>query len=455
MEQKDKQIVIIGAGISGCATAIELLKRGIKPLLIDKAAFPRDTVGEGLSPAIGPYLERLGILEEVLACPGVTRKTSLQLVSPGGHTAYTRIDLSKAPYRDGLHHFPWGFNVRRKYFDYVFYKKALALGAEIILETKVKSILMEAGKVKGLRIIDKENEVSDIRADLVVDCSGRDSVLAKQLGLRAPLENVFEGQWANFAIRLHFTNCNMKPLVKDKLNYDPATVNIIPWNDCWYWFIPIDLEKGIISIGFVARSKLKRNLDIATDKLKAYRQLIEDHPVLREVVKDATVSDNVVATSRLGHMNTHMAGDGFLCVGDSAFFADPAWGTGVTICLQTAFMTTDIIQKAILENDFSNELLQEYEHSCRKLISAPFNSIRAYNYYYNDSEYVDFIVERLSKNQQEMDMIGAILFDYIGHEQFQAWTFKEFKAFLAKKGRIPILNRVSQFDFEQGKVTEY
>lgn len=455
MKTLRRQIVIIGAGISGCATAIELLKRGIRPLLIDKAAFPRDTVGEGLSPAIGTYLDKLGILDEVLASSGVTKKTSLQLVSPGGHTAYTEIDLSKEPYKNGRHSFPWGFNVRRKYFDFIFYNKAIELGAEIMLETKVDSILVEDNTVKGVTIINKENEAATIEADLVVDCSGRDSVLAKQLHLRAPLENVFEGQWANFAIRLHFTNCNMRPLVKDNPNYDPATVNIIPWNDCWYWFIPIDLEQKLVSIGFVARSKLRRDLDMSTNKLEAYRKLIEDHPVLKEVIKGADLSDNVAATARLGHMNIHMSGNGFLCVGDAAFFADPAWGTGVTICLQTAFLAVDIIQEAISKNEFSNEVLQGYEKAYRELISCPFNSIRAYNYYYNDTEYVDFIVERLSKNDGEMDMIGAVLFDYIGHERFQSWTFKEFKAFLAQKGRIPTLNRVSKYDFDQGKITEY
>jgi 2-polyprenyl-6-methoxyphenol hydroxylase-like FAD-dependent oxidoreductase len=74
------EIVIIGAGISGCSTAIRLLKQGIKPLLIDKATFPRDTVGEGLSAAIGPYLMDLGILDDILACPHVVKKRSIQLL---------------------------------------------------------------------------------------------------------------------------------------------------------------------------------------------------------------------------------------------------------------------------------------------------------------------------------------------------------------------------------------
>jgi flavin-dependent dehydrogenase len=284
-----QQVVIIGAGVAGCSTAIRLLHAGIQPVVIDAATFPRDTIGEGLSAAVGPYLEDLGILDQINNGPFV-KKSSLQIVATNGDVAYTQIDFSKKCYQNGFHTFPWGFNVRRKYFDQIFLERAKELGADIRLQTKVTDFQTdESGAVTGVFTVGKNGQETLIRSNLVIDCSGRDSVIAKFFALRAPLEHVFDGQWANFAIRLHFSNVNYKPLIKDNAKYDLATVNIIPDKDCWYWFIPINLDKEVISVGFVARGKMQKLFDGYTNKTQAYVDLIARHPILKEVIKGADV----------------------------------------------------------------------------------------------------------------------------------------------------------------------
>jgi hypothetical protein len=49
-----------------------------------------------------------------------------------------------------------------------------------------------------------------------------------------------------------------------------------------------------------------------------------------------------------------------------------------------------------------------------------------------------------------MDMLGAVIFDFISHQEFQRWSFREFKAYVSKTGRLPVLDRVSQLDFDTG-----
>jgi flavin-dependent dehydrogenase len=136
-------------------------------------------------------------------------------------------------------------------------------------------------------------------------------------------------------------------------------------------------------------------------------------------------------------------------VGDAAFFADPAWATGVTIALRTSKMAAETAARAVAEGDYRAEALSEYEVNYRQWVSAPFNSIRAYNYYYNDLRYVDYLVARLAAEPEEMDMIGGVLFDYASHEEFIKWGFRVYKAYLQKTGQVPIFNRVSQLDFDR------
>lgn len=445
---EERQIVIIGAGVSGSSTAIRLLQKGITPLVVDKAKFPREVVGEGLSPVIAEYLEELDVLEEVDNGPFM-KKSSLQIVSPNGAKAYAKVDLSKEPYKDGVHKRPWGYNVRRKEFDMVLFNKAKELGAEIREGTSLKEILTnEHGAVTGVILENEDGEQSTIQTPLVIDCSGRTSKLAQQFKLRAPLENVFNGSWANYAIRCYFKDINLAPLKEgNQCDYDIATVNILPDQDCWYWIIP--LEENLFSIGFVARSKTKNILDGYDDKMQAYRDLIEKHTVLHEVVKDAVMLDDVVVTSRLGHMNTRMSGDGFICVGDAGFFADPAWATGYTVALITSKYAAEVVEKAVKLQDFTLQTLEEYEEYYRGYLKNPFNSIRAYNTYYNDTDYVNFLVERLAENPEEMHLITAVLFDYISHNHFTSWTYRVFKEYVSKTGKMPVVNKVAQLNFDE------
>jgi 2-polyprenyl-6-methoxyphenol hydroxylase-like FAD-dependent oxidoreductase len=56
-------VVVVGAGPAGAATAILLAERGHAVTLLDKAAFPRPKIcGEYLSPEGARVLDRLGVL---------------------------------------------------------------------------------------------------------------------------------------------------------------------------------------------------------------------------------------------------------------------------------------------------------------------------------------------------------------------------------------------------------
>lgn len=439
-------ILIVGAGISGCSTAIRLLKQGISPSIVDRATFPRDTVGEGLSPAVGVYLQELGIDQTICSGP-FTKKRSLQLVARNGGKAYTKIDFDNRWYGNGAHRYPWGFNVRRRDFDMVFMDRAYSLGADIRLNTTAKEFACDRdGAIVGVHLTNPNGSSEFLETNLIIDCSGRTSALATQLAIRAPLENVYDGQWANFAVRCHFTNVDMGPLARGNPDYDAATVNILPDQNCWYWFIPLQPE-GIISVGFVARSKMKSIFEGYPDKVRGYRALFDNHPVLKEVLRNAKMSDDIVATARLGHMNHQMIGDGFLCVGDAGFFADPSWGTGVTISLATSKLAATTVVEAHRSGSFKIESLRAYERAFLQLIHSPFNNIRAFNYYYNDVDYINWLVARLADRRDEMDLIGAVAFDYRGHTELTKWTYRVARQYILETGSVPIMNAVSGYNF--------
>ena len=48
--EKEYDILIIGAGPSGCVAAANLVKSGHRVLVVEKTHFPRFTIGESLLP---------------------------------------------------------------------------------------------------------------------------------------------------------------------------------------------------------------------------------------------------------------------------------------------------------------------------------------------------------------------------------------------------------------------
>jgi threonine dehydrogenase-like Zn-dependent dehydrogenase len=62
------EVLVIGAGPAGSACAQALASAGCDVVLVDQHDFPRDkTCGDGLIPDAHRALERLGVLDEVMA----------------------------------------------------------------------------------------------------------------------------------------------------------------------------------------------------------------------------------------------------------------------------------------------------------------------------------------------------------------------------------------------------
>ena len=57
----NKQVVIVGGGLAGLVSAIQLSKAGIETILLEKHAYPKHKVcGEYISNEVLPYLNHLG-----------------------------------------------------------------------------------------------------------------------------------------------------------------------------------------------------------------------------------------------------------------------------------------------------------------------------------------------------------------------------------------------------------
>lgn len=113
-------VLIIGGGLAGLASAIHLSGQGMQVTLIEKSGYPRHKVcGEYISNEILPYLTWLGA---AVATLNPTTISNFEFTTSNGRIAKAKLPLG-------------GFGISRYALDHFLYEKAIANGCKIIQET--------------------------------------------------------------------------------------------------------------------------------------------------------------------------------------------------------------------------------------------------------------------------------------------------------------------------------
>ena len=134
-------VIVVGARCAGSPTAMLLARKGHKVLVVDRATFPSDTVSTHLLHPPGvAALRRWGLLERLLAtgCPPI-------------HTYafdFDPLTIAGAPGTDDA---PVAYGPRRTVLDKLLVDAASEAGAEVREGFTVQDIVIEDGRVTGVR----------------------------------------------------------------------------------------------------------------------------------------------------------------------------------------------------------------------------------------------------------------------------------------------------------------
>ncbi len=285
----DCDVFVIGGGPAGATTATLLAQAGLRVVLADKDKHPRFHIGESLLPHNLPLLDRLGVRDKLET--GAMHKHGIEFVSPY-HGKSVRYDFARALDK----RFPYSFQVRRSSFDEVLLRNAAAKGAEVFEECRVTDVAFPEGDDPVITASLAGGASRQWRARFVVDASGRDTLLASQLGVkeRNPRNN-------SAAIFGHFTNARRLE------GRDEGHITIVWFDQGWFWFIP--LSDGTTSVGAVCPAEVFKSR--GTDMESFFRTLIASSPEIADRLKDATLQGGVTATGNYSYFTTRAAGSVF------------------------------------------------------------------------------------------------------------------------------------------------
>jgi len=174
----EADVIVVGAGPSGAATAFYLAQSGLDVLLLDKSRFPREKVcGDGLTPRAVKALVGMGI--GVSEQDGWVRNKGLRVIGAG-----RRLEM---PWPDLVSYPDYGLVRTRLDLDETLARRAQKAGARLLEGVTVTGPVRDerTGRITGVvaKAADSEGE-RRYAARVVVAADGNSSRLSVAMGLR-------------------------------------------------------------------------------------------------------------------------------------------------------------------------------------------------------------------------------------------------------------------------------
>ncbi len=338
-------VIVIGGGPSGTTAATLLAQRGLRVVLLERDYFPRFHIGESLIPQTYGVLERLKMLSKMKSSHFI-KKYSVQFVSERGRLSEPFYFCDHRPHESSQ---TW--QVRRSEFDLLMLNNAREHGVEVHEGSRVLDVLFEGDKAVGVTVQrEGESQPVEIRAQVIVDGSGQQSLLMSKLGLR---------EW-DPVLKKAAVWTYWKGAFRDTGHDEGATVVIqVQGKQGWFWYIP--LHDDIVSVGVVASHEYLFQNRESKDFEKVYFEEVAKCPGVQPRIAGATRCDVFRAEKEYSYRATKAAGNGWVLVGDAFGFLDPLYSSGVLLALKSGQMAADAVADGIEKGDTSAAQLGRWE----------------------------------------------------------------------------------------------
>jgi menaquinone-9 beta-reductase len=332
-------LVVVGAGPGGSATAYYASKAGLRTLILDRQEFPRDKpCGDGLMPHASSEVTLMG-LGEWLDEPHHGKFTGFSVYTA---TAYLRQSVPPTL------HGPHGYVVKREETDAKLLERAISAGAEFRPKTRATELLRSAaGSVTG---IEASNGGENLRFDapLVVGADGVGGFANE--GMKAHQNAV--------ARRQYFRGVN-GPNREDLQVFITEDMNGHGAGYGWVFYLGDDRANVGAGVSTKTLARTGRNLKDFFDRFL-------EEPQMAAWLESAEPEGPAKSWSlKMGMWGARRYAQGLIMVGDAGSMIHPISGEGVGYAIESGRLAATWAHEAHAREDFSASVLSGYERQLR------------------------------------------------------------------------------------------
>ena len=336
-DERQADVIVVGAGPAGAATAYHLATAGVDVLLLEKSAFPRDKIcGDGLTPRAVKQLVNLGL---DLDAPGWQRNKGLRIVGAGHRLELPWPELSSYP--------PYGMVRTRTDLDEVLARHAEKAGARLMERTAVSGPVVDerTGRVTGVSarpVDDRGRRTGDevtYSAPVVIACDGVSARIAVSLGLERR-----ENRPMGVAVRAYYTTPRHDdPWMESWLELwdgTPGESNLLPG---YGWIFGVGDGTANVGLGILNTSKAFQHVDYKD----VLRRWLANTPAEWGFRDENMVGRIGSAALPMGFNRKPHYTRGVLLVGDSGGMVNPFNGEGIDYALESGEMAARTVLQAL------------------------------------------------------------------------------------------------------------
>jgi geranylgeranyl reductase family protein len=393
LKTKIYDVLIVGAGPAGAASALKLGQAGLSVAILDKAKFPRDKIcGDALSVDV---LNQLPLLSDDLARAFdefalKTPSFGVKIFAPyGGFIEIPFFHNGKAKS---------GYICTRVDFDNLLvHHLKKTNGVSLFENCRVNNI------TPGNGCLQVQTNAGTFAGKIVIGADGAQSTVSKRIqsqqakrkhysaGLRVYYEGIDSFHGDNF-IELYFFR------------------ETLPG---YLWIFPLPHGKANVGIGMLSSVISRKKINLKEN----LHQLLTTHPLLKERFHRARPIEIVKGFGLpLGSQKRKISGDRTLLVGDAAGLIDPFTGEGIGNAIRSGRVAADHIKNCFASNDFSAAFNRQYDNEIYRRMWGEFKISKSLQGLSRSPRLFNFVVRKASQSNSIQQLLIDAL-DHIGKKK--------------------------------------
>ena len=383
--------IIVGAGPAGSSAAIYCNKLGLNTLLLDKSIFPRDKIcGDALSGKSVKILEELDLLQDLDKLDGAIVN---RIIFGNPNHSECELHLNKSLNKRHISH---GFVIPRKIFDNYLFKKASDV-SNVVSGFKVEDLIYDKSQVVGVKGKSNKGIQKKYFGNIVLGADGPYSIVSRRTGL-------YNSDMNYTAVGLRCYYENVEDLTDQiELHYVNETI------PGYFWIFPAGNTKANIGVGLLKSRAKKKKYNL---------QQIMNQVINSKNFKHRFKNSNALEKPKgwnlpFGNTKRENHGNGFLLLGDAAGLVDPFTGEGIGNAMESGKIAADIVLKAKKINNFSNQILSEYDKVLWEYLGSELKTSTLLLKLAHYRILLNFVIDRASRNKNIKNMISGMLADEV------------------------------------------